>query len=178
MEIFDAWAKCYVYHDDNFSKYVFYMRFFWFIDEVSDQIDQQKAESEVYGSAGFFDLCVGEQDRRLAPVYAKWRKDLFTPESFSRFLDANERPVSEIIAESNAGKSEEQIAREDAEEEAKEEKQEQDDRDKEAKFLAEKCPTCTQKCDWYFKNRVLTSLSLEDSLLSFKVTELKGENEI
>jgi hypothetical protein len=155
------------------------MRFFWFINEVSGQIDQQKAESDVYGSPGFFDLCVGEQDRRLAPVYAKWRRDLFTLESFSRFVDAHKRPISEITAALNAGKSAEQIAKEDAEEEAKEEKQDQEDRDRDAKFLAEKCPTCTQKCDWYFKNRVLTTpLSLEDSLLSFKVTGLKGAGQI
>jgi hypothetical protein len=35
-----------------------------------------------------------------------------------------------------------------------------------AKALSEKCPTCTEKCEWYFKNRVLPkALSLEDSLM-------------
>ena len=142
LEVFDASIAQYCHLNDPVNKWIFYSRFNWFIREMQDWLFLRWREDQIYDTPDFFDLCAGEQERRLAPVYSKWRKYL-TEESWSKFYEEHcRRPVSEIpeLTAEEIAEDEQLTAQENAEEEAKD-----------AKFLKEKCPTCTEKCKWYYE---------------------------
>ena len=69
------------------ADWVFYTRFYWLIEETRKFKEQYDAEEAVFNTPGYWELCEGEQERRLAPVYADWNHDLFTPESFKRYCE-------------------------------------------------------------------------------------------
>ncbi len=87
LEIFQVFTDAFVTLKDPMANWVFYTRFYWLIEETCKFKEQYDAEEEVFNTPGYWELCEGEQERRLAPVYANWNHDLFTPESFNRFCD-------------------------------------------------------------------------------------------
>lgn len=143
MELFDNGIAQFIHLNDPISKWIFYSRFNWFISEMQDWLFLQWQEKQVYDDPEYFNLCAGEQAKLLEPIYSRWRKWL-SEESWENYYEAHERQrVADSIREPSQKEleeEEEQIERENAEEEAKD-----------AKFLKEKCPACTEKCKWYFE---------------------------
>jgi hypothetical protein len=138
MELFDnGIAQC-IHLNDPVNKWLFYSRFYWFLSEMRDWLYCAWREEETYNSPGFFDLCAGEQERLLEPVYKHWRKWL-TEESWSRYYEEHckSKSLPEMTPEEIA-EDERLTAQENAEAEAKE-----------AKFLKEKCSSCAEKCKWF-----------------------------
>jgi len=87
LEIFQTFTDAFVTYKDPMANWVFYTRFYWLIEETRKFKEQFDAEEAVFNTPGYWELCEGEQERRLAPVYANWNHDLFTPESFQRYCD-------------------------------------------------------------------------------------------
>ena len=154
FEIIELFANVFVCHGDNMAKYVFFSRFYWIIEEIQKWKEQNDAQDAVCESEGFFELCEGDQEQLLKPVYAKWNRDLFTRKSFEQYIDKH-RPIrtyEQIIeAQLAAGKTMEQIKQEEKEEAELEAKETAEDDAKNAKYLKEKCPGCKEKCKWYFE---------------------------
>ena len=106
------------------ANWIFYTRFYWLIEETRKFKEQYDAEEEVFNTPGYWELCEGEQERRLAPVYANWNHDLFTPESFKRYCDRHHVfKTTEDIQQLIANRTPEQ-ARQDELEEQQEENEE------------------------------------------------------
>ena len=143
MELFDNGIAQFIHLNDPMSKWIFYSRFNWFLSEMRDWLFLQWQEEQVFDDPEYFNLCAGEQAKLLEPIYSKWRKWL-SEESWNKYYEAHERQrVADSIREPSPQEleeEEEQIEHENAEEEAKD-----------AKFLKEKCPGCTEKCKWYFE---------------------------
>jgi hypothetical protein len=143
MELFDVTIAQYCHLNDPINKWIFYSRFTWFLSEMKDWLFLRWQEEQVYEDPEFFNLCAGEQEKRLEPIYSKWR-DWLSEESWSKYYENHERQkVVDSIREPTPQELEEdrrQAEQDNAEEEAKD-----------AKFLAEKCPGCTEKCKWYFE---------------------------
>jgi len=143
MELFDNGIAQYVHLNDPVNKWIFYSRFNWFLSEMKDWLFLRWQEEQVYDDPEYFNLCAGEQAKRLEPIYSKWRKWL-SEESWNKYYEEHERRrVADSIREPTPQELEEEqklIERDNAEEEAKD-----------AKFLKEKCPGCTEKCKWYFE---------------------------
>jgi hypothetical protein len=154
FEIIELFGDVFVCHGDNMAKYVFFSRFYWIIEELQKWKEQNDAQDAVCESEGFFELCEGDQERLLAPVYAKWNRDLFTRKSFEQYIDKH-RPIrtyEQIIeAQLAAGKTMEQIKQEEKAEAELEVKEIAEDEARNAKYLKEKCPGCTEKCKWYYE---------------------------
>jgi hypothetical protein len=87
------------------------------LTEVSEQISQQYQEQQIWDSPDFTDLCPGEQDKKLKPLYDNWKRDLFTKESFSRFIEQHMRTPAEL--NSAEERELELLEQEEKEEEAK-----------------------------------------------------------
>jgi hypothetical protein len=136
LEVFDNTVAQYVHLNDSTCKYVFYSRLYWFLSDMNEWLFLLWRENEVMGTPGFFDLCYGEQDKLLKPIYDEWRGDWLTEKSWKR--DSEEH-----LKISQTGP---QVT---AEEIAEEEKEEQRDREFDAKLLREKCPNCSEKCEWF-----------------------------
>jgi hypothetical protein len=85
LDIFQVFTDAFVTLKDPMANWVFYTRFYWLIDETSKFKEQYDAEEAVLNVPGYWELCEGEQQRRIAPVYAAWNQDLFTPQSFQRY---------------------------------------------------------------------------------------------
>jgi hypothetical protein len=143
MELFDVTIAQYCHLNDPINKWIFYSRFNWFLSEMQDWLLLRWQEDQVYDDPEYFNLCAGEQAKLLEPIYSKWRNWL-NEESWKNYYEENERQkVADSIREPTPQELEEdrkQIERDNAEEEAKD-----------AKFLKEKCPGCTEKCKWYFE---------------------------
>jgi hypothetical protein len=79
----------------------------------------------------------------LEPIYGKWRKWL-SENSWNKYYEEQEKQkVADSIREPTQQELEEEqklVELENAEQEAKD-----------AKFLKEKCPSCKEKCKWYYK---------------------------
>jgi hypothetical protein len=99
------------------------------------------AEQEVLDSPGFFDLCTGEQERRLKPVYDKWDHSLFSEKSFKDYVTEKWGTTLVKIPESTP------------EELVEMEKQEQEDIEFDKRVLKEKCPSCPNQCEWYRREK-------------------------
>ena len=133
--LFQDFAKTFITLGDPTAEHVFWVRFMWLIEESQKFAEQARAENAVLESPGFFGLCVGEQDRRLKPVYDKWDKNLFTEKSYHdyvehHFMTFKLPPMSQADIEET-------------------ERQEQADIEFDRQVLKEKCPTCSNPCDWY-----------------------------
>ncbi len=70
LEIFQTFTDAFVTYKDPMANWVFYTRFYWLIEETRKFKEQFDAEEAVFNTPGYWELCEGEQERRLAPVYA------------------------------------------------------------------------------------------------------------
>jgi len=151
LEIFQTFTDAFVTYKDPMANCVFYTRFYWLIEETRKFKEQFDAEEEVFNTPGYWELCEGEQERRLAPVYAAWNHDLFTPESFERYCERHHVfKTTEELQQLIANRTPEQ-ARQDELEEQQEENEEKAATKRNERYLKEKCPTCAEKCDWFKK---------------------------
>jgi hypothetical protein len=149
MDIFQVFTDAFVTLKDPMANWVFYTRFYWLIEETRKFKHQFDAEIAVFKTPGYWELCEGEQERRLAPVYAAWNHDLFTPESFQRYCEQHHIfKTTEDIQQLNANRTPEQAKQEELEEQ-QEEQEEKATAERNARYLRDKCPTCTEKCDWF-----------------------------
>jgi hypothetical protein len=167
LEIFQVFTDTFVTLKDPRANWVFYTRLYWLIEETRKFKEQFDAEEEVFNTPGYWELCEGEQERRLAPVYAAWNHDLFTPESFQRYCEQHHVfKTTEEIQQLTANRTPEQARQEELEEQ-QEENEEKAATERNARYLKEKCPTCTEKCDWFKKttqNYQISQLSITESL--------------
>jgi hypothetical protein len=167
MDIFQVFIDAFVTYKDPMANWVFYTRFYWLIEETRKLKEQYDAEEEIFNTPGYFELCEGEQDRRIAPVYAAWNHDLFTPESFQRYCEQHHIiKTTEEIQQLTANRTPEQARQEELEEE-QEEKEEKATMERNARYLKEKCPTCVEKCDWFMsipQNDQICQLTFRESL--------------
>jgi hypothetical protein len=98
IHIFDKMIA-YRYHlDDSQNKFVFYLRFFWFLSEMQDMFRHSSMENKIMGEQGFFDLCKGDQDKKLKVCYDSWR-EWFSKESFEQWLETH--PITPPNPKSN-----------------------------------------------------------------------------
>jgi hypothetical protein len=149
LEIFQVFTDTFVTLKDPMANCVFYTRFYWLIEETRKFKEQFDAEIEVFNLPGYWELCEGEQERHLAPVYAAWNHDLFTPESFQRYCEQHHIfKTTEDIQQLTANRTPDQAKQEELEEQ-QEEQEEKATAERNARYLKEKCPTCTEKCDWF-----------------------------
>lgn len=143
MELFDNGVAQYIHLNDPVNKFIFYSRLNWFLGEMGEWLFLRWQEDQVYDAPDFFNLCSGEQEQRLKPIYNKWR-DWLSKESWERYYEQHcksaTRSYEELTPDEKA-----QLER-DAENEERENAEwiEQDKR-----FLRDKCPSCTEKCSWY-----------------------------
>jgi hypothetical protein len=151
LDVFQVFTDAFVTYKDPVANCVFYTRFYWLIEETRKFKEQYDAEEEVFNTPGYFELCEGEQERRLAPVYATWNHDLFTPESFQRYCEQHHIfKTTEEIQQLVANRTPEQVRQDELEEQQeKAENAETDARN--ARYLKEKCLGCMDKCKWYFE---------------------------
>jgi hypothetical protein len=151
LDIFQTFTDTFVTHKDPMANWVFYTRFYWLIEETRKFKEQFDAEEEVFNTPGYWELCEGEQDKRLAPVYAAWNHDLFTPESFQRYCERRHVfKTTKEIQQLTANRTPEQ-ARQDELEEQQEQAENAEIDARDARYLKEKCPTCAERCDWFKK---------------------------
>ena len=137
LEIFQVFTDTYVTLKDPMANWVFYTRFYWLIEETRKFKEQYDAEEAVFNTPGYWDLCEGEQERHLAPVYAAWNHDLFTPESFQRYCERHHVfRTTEDIQQLIANLTPEQ-AKQDELEEQQEENEEKATAEKNARYLKE-----------------------------------------
>ncbi len=130
---------------------VFYTWFYWLIEETRKFKEQYDAEKAVFDQPGYWELCEGEQEKLMAPVYAVWNHNLFTPESFQRYCEQHHVfKTTQELEQLTAGRTPEQARQEELEEQ-QEEAEEKAAAERNARYLKEKCPTCTEKCDWFWK---------------------------
>jgi hypothetical protein len=88
IHIFDK-IIAYRYHlDDSQDKFVFYLRFFWFLNEIQTMFHHSTMENKIMDEPGFFDLCKGEQVKKLKACYDSWR-EWFSKESFEQWLETH-----------------------------------------------------------------------------------------
>jgi hypothetical protein len=142
MELFDRAIGQEIHLNDPINKWIFYSRFNWFLSEMSEWLFLRWREDQIYSEPGFFNLCKGEQDKRLTPIHAEWRKDWLSPESWSCFYEEHKPQLADSTPE------------QEAEDAILCEQEEKEDMERDAKFLREKCPTCIHKCIWYEQNRL------------------------
>ncbi len=153
LDIFQVFTDTFVTLKDPVANWVFYTQFYWLIEETRKFKEQFDAEVAVFNVPGYWELCEGEQKRRLAPVYAAWNHDLFTTESFQRYCEQHHVfKTTEEIQQLNANRTPEQ-ARQEALEEQQEENEEKAAAERNARYLREKCPKCVEKCDWFWKTQ-------------------------
>jgi hypothetical protein len=165
FEIFQIFTDAFVTLKDPMANWVFYTRFYWLIEETRKFKKQFDAEIAVLKTPGYWDLCEGEQEKRLKPVYAAWNHDLFTPQSFERYCQQHHLfKITEDIQQLNANRTPEQ-ARQEELDELQEEREEKAATVRNARYLKEKCPSCEEKCSWFKRN------SLNDPISQSPVTE-------
>jgi len=137
MHLFENAIAQYAHFNDPGAKNLFYMRFYWFLLEIQDYLWHYNKERSILDEPGFFDLCPGEREKKLKPVYDTWRGKWFSDKSFNRWrkicTDTSPKPKY-----------------------SKEKEKELMDMDckykeQDAVHLKEKCPTCKNQCEWYIK---------------------------
>jgi hypothetical protein len=167
MDIFQVFTDAFVTLKDPMANWVFYTRFFWLIEETRKFKQQYDAEEAVFNTPGYWELCEGEQDRRLAPVYAVWNHELFTPKSFQSYCERHHVfKTTEEIEQLNANRTPEQARQEELEGQ-QEENLEKAAAERNTRYLKEKCPTCKEKCDWFMRlpqNDQICQLTFRESL--------------
>jgi hypothetical protein len=165
FEIFQVFTDTFVTVKDPMANWVFHTRFYWLIEETRKFKEQFDAEEEAFNTPGYWELCEGEQEKRLASVYANWNHDLFSPESFNRYCDTHHVfKTTQDIQQLTSNRTAEQARQEELEEQQEQaENAETDARN--ARYLKEKCPTCTERCDWFKK------ISQNDQICQLSITE-------
>jgi hypothetical protein len=133
--LFQQFAKTFITLGDPTAEHVFWVRFMWLIEESQKFAEQARAENAVFDAPDFFNLCAGEQDERLKPVYDKWDKNLFTEKSYHDYVEQHFKTFK--LPPMSQGEIEEA------------ERQEQADIELDKQVLKEKCPTCSNPCNWY-----------------------------
>ena len=143
MHLFDNAIAQHIHLNKPGIKYMFYDRFNWFLSDMTEWLSLLNQEFSTYGEPGFFDLCQGEQDKKLKPIHDSWRKDWFSEESYDRWC--KEHPITFKSKFSNEETNEREKDEDiwDTERKA--------DVEREERFLREKCPTCKEQCEWYKK---------------------------
>lgn len=141
MELFENVVAQYIHLNDPVNKFIFYSRLNWFLTEMSEWLFLRWQEDQIYADPDFFDICHGKQEKRLQPVYSKWRR-WFSEESWLKYSEANckMKDLPELTAE-QIEEDAKLVASENAAEEANE-----------AKFLKEKCLVCPEKCKWFLSH--------------------------
>ncbi|HDQ06573.1 MAG TPA: hypothetical protein ENN36_07625 [Candidatus Bathyarchaeota archaeon] len=141
MELFDNGVAQYIHLNDPINKFIFYSRLNWFLTEMGEWLFLRWQEDQIYADPDFFDICHGEQEKRLQPVYSKWRRWL-TEESWLKYSEENCK-MKELpeLTDEQIEEDAKLVASENAAEEANE-----------AKFLKEKCPACPEKCKWFYSH--------------------------
>jgi hypothetical protein len=136
---FQNFGKAFVFYGNPTAEWAFWIRLLWLIEETQKYAIQVMAEEDVLNAPDFFNLCAGEQDERLKPVYEKWDKTVFSEESFKHYLDdaLKKAPIPKLSPE----------------ELEEMERQEQADIEFDDRVLKEKCPTCPKPCEWYKKEK-------------------------
>jgi hypothetical protein len=167
FQIFQVFTDAFVTLKDPMANWVFYTRFYWLIEETRKFKEQYDAEEAVLNAPGYWELCEGEQERRLAPVYAAWNHDLFTPQSFQRYCEQHHifKTTAEI-QQLNTNRTPEQARQEELEDQ-RDDDIERAAMERNARYLKEKCPTCKEKCDWFMKipeNDQICQLSFREAL--------------
>ena len=120
LDIFQVFTDAFVTYKDPMANWVFYTRFYWLIEETRKFKEQYDAEEEVFNTPGYWELCEGEQERRLAPVYAAWNHDLFTPKSFEHYCEEHHVfKTTEDIQQFIANRTPEQARQDELEEQAR-----------------------------------------------------------
>ena len=71
---------------DILLRYIFIIRFLWFLSEIEAHINQNKAENDLTLNPEFQKLPEEKQNELLKPIYDNWRYDFFSPESFDKFI--------------------------------------------------------------------------------------------
>jgi hypothetical protein len=151
LDLFESFVDTFVTSNDVMADWVFWTRFYWLVEETRLFKEQFDAEEAVFNSAGYWELCEGEQQRLLEPVYANWKRDLFTPESFQRYCERHHVfKTTEEVQQLTANRTVEQ-ARQDELDEQQEENEEKAATERNARYLKEKCPRCAEPCDWFKK---------------------------
>jgi len=144
MHLFDNAIAQHIHLNKPGIKYMFYDRFNWFLSDMTEWLSLLNQEFSTYDEPGFFDLCQGEQDKKLKPVMDSWRGDWFSDESFDRWLNAHPLPSSKL-------KSPKEEVREEEEEAKLTKKELRETEENNTRYLREKCPTCKEQCEWYKK---------------------------
>jgi hypothetical protein len=142
MHLFDLAVGSFIHLDDPVCKWIFYGRLNWFLSEMQDWLFLLWREHQITGAPDFFTLCSGEQERRLKPVYDKWR-DWLSKASLEEYYAKHAPPVrryEDLTPEEKA-----ELERD----EANEEREEAEWIEQDKRFLRDKCPSCTEKCKWY-----------------------------
>jgi hypothetical protein len=143
MELFDNGVAQYIHLNDPVNKFIFYSRLNWFLREMGEWLFLRWQEDQIYDAPDFFNLCSGEQEHRLKPIYDRWRKWL-SEESWERYYEQHCR---------SAFRSYEDLTPEEkAEEERNAENEERENAEwveQDKRFLRDKCPSCIEKCKWY-----------------------------
>jgi hypothetical protein len=167
LDVFQVFTDTFVTLKDPMANWVFYTRFYWLMEETRKFKEQYDAENIVLNQPGYWELCDGEQERQLVPVYAAWNHDLFSPQSFERYCEQHHVfKTTEEIQQLTANRTPEQASQEELEEQ-QEEDEEKAAAQRNARYLREKCPSCVEKCDWFMKlpqNDQICQLTFRESL--------------
>jgi hypothetical protein len=143
MELFENGIAQFIHLNDPMCKWLFYSRLSWFLSEMQEWLFLLWQERQYYDNPEYSNLCPGEQAKLLEPIDSRWRSWL-SEESWTKYYEEHQsQRVADSIKEPTQQEEEEEeklVERETAEEEAKE-----------TKFLKMKCPSCTEKCKWYFE---------------------------
>jgi hypothetical protein len=143
LHIFDSTVAVLIHLNYHFSEMLFYTRFYWFLSELQDMIHNRSMLLKTVSEPGFFDLCEGEQEKKMKAIEDSSR-EYFSEESFNQWLKALPATVFPLNLKPQELSEEEEEAENIAEIE-----QDRKDEEKNAKYLKEKCPTCPDKCKWY-----------------------------
>jgi hypothetical protein len=121
MDVFQVFTDAYVTYKDPMATLVFYTRFYWLIEETRKFKEQSDAEEAVFQTPGYWELCEGEQERRIAPVYAAWNHDLFSPQSYERYCTQHHVfKTSEELQQLTADRTPEQVRQDELEQQQEE----------------------------------------------------------
>jgi hypothetical protein len=140
LHIFETAIASQYHLNDPLGKMLFYTRFFWFLDEIRDLIYHRVLEFKIMGESDFFDLCEGVQDEKLK-VCNDFGREYFSKESFTQWLKNHPNTSSNLKSHKELNDTEEEyLTFMETERRAKERNE---------RYLKEKCPTCPNKCKWY-----------------------------
>lgn len=157
LEMVRNFGDAFIYQDNKMGEIWFMTHFYWIIDQTQKAMENDKLETDVYNQPGFFELCEGEQQKQIDAMEQHRHKDIFSEASFHKYLEDSHfskstEQMHKAAIEYYANRTPEQIVADDLEEKEDQER-EAADTALDAKYLAEKCPACAEKCGWYNKQQ-------------------------